>query len=114
MLKLRQMPKKLQKNLQLISNNMPEMESKFYVKKMGIFGSVARGDDTKKSDIDILVEFKRTPGFFAFLELENYLSQLLNKKKIDLVSKKALKPIIKKTILDEVVYAKKRSASVHS
>lgn len=54
------------------------------------------------SDIDILVEFEKPIGLFKFLELEEHLSQLLGRK-VDLVSKNALKPHIGKYILDEVI-----------
>ena len=70
---------------------------------MGIFGSSARGEAKRGSDIDVLVEFKQPIGFFEFVELENFLSKIL-RKKVDLVSKKALKPAIKKDILKETQY----------
>ena len=54
------------------------------------------------SDIDILVEFYEPIGFFAFLDLEEYLTGLFNTK-VDLVSKKALKPRIGKYILQEMI-----------
>ena len=78
------------------------MKKKYYVSKIGIFGSYARGEAGENSDIDILVEFEKPIGFFKFLELEEYLSDLLEIK-VDIVSKKALKPHIGKNILKEVV-----------
>lgn len=86
-----------------INNQLPFLKKRYHVKKMGIFGSVARGEQTKKSDVDILVEFNAPIGFFDFIGLEDFLSKTLHKK-VDLVSKKALKPIIKKDILKEVIY----------
>ena len=83
---------------------MPELESEFQVKEIGIFGSYVRGDQKKSSDIDVLVEFKEAPGLFKFLELEERLQTIL-KVKVDLVMKSALKPQIGKRILSEVVYA---------
>jgi len=53
--------------------------------------------------VDILVEFKKPIGLFKFLELEEYLSDLIGRK-VDLVSKKALKPRIGKHILREVAF----------
>ncbi len=79
-----------------------ELKKKYYVSKIGIFGSYARGEAGENSDIDILVEFEKPIGFFKFLELEEYLSDLLEIK-VDIVSKKALKPHIGKNILKEVV-----------
>lgn len=61
-----------------------------------------RGEAKEDSDINILVEFEKPIGFFRFLELEEYLSNLLSRR-VDLISKKALKPYIGKHILEEVV-----------
>lgn len=74
----------------------------FKVKDLGIFGSYLRNEQSKTSDIDILVEFYEPIGFFKFLELEEYLESQLGIK-VDLVSKKALKPRIGKYILKELV-----------
>jgi uncharacterized protein len=98
------MNRELKKNLALINNNFEKLQNDFHVKKIAIFGSVAKGKQTQKSDIDIIVEFQEPVGFFQFIKLEHYLSRLLNKK-VDLVTKKALKKPIKKTILQEAVYA---------
>ncbi|HDH31285.1 MAG TPA: nucleotidyltransferase [Candidatus Wolfebacteria bacterium] len=86
-----------------LNNQLPTLKSKYHVKKMGVFGSFAKGEQSKGSDIDILVEFDLPIGFFDFIRLENYLSKTLHIK-VDLVSKKALKPAIKKDILKEVTY----------
>ena len=72
------------------------------VKSLAVFGSLARGEATPASDIDVLVEFARPIGFFKFLELEEYLTERLGRT-VDLVSKKALKPHIGASILEEVV-----------
>ena len=53
--------------------------------------------------MDILVEFKESPSLFEFMDLEEYFTKLL-KIKVDLVTKKALRPYIGKYILREVVY----------
>jgi len=76
------------------------VENKFKVKEMSIFGSHVRGEQKDDSDIDILVEFNEPVGFFTFLDLEEFLSEVLETK-VDLVSKKALKPGIGKNILQE-------------
>jgi len=86
-----------------LNNQLPFLKDKYHVKKVGIFGSFARGEQSKGSDIDILVEFDSPIGFFDFIRLENFLSDTLQTK-VDLVSKKALKPTIKKSILKEVNY----------
>ena len=63
------------------------------------------GEQTPESDVDILVEFEPNAGMdlLTFIELENYLSDLLSIK-VDLVMKSVLKPRIGKHILGEVVY----------
>jgi predicted nucleotidyltransferase len=87
---------------QIIEENRSTIEERFKVKGIGIFGSYVRGEPEEKSDIDILVEFSEPVGFFAFLDLEEYLEGLLGGK-VDLVSQKALKPRIGKNILAEVI-----------
>lgn len=59
-------------------------------------------EQKKSSDLDILVEFQQTVGLFEFMELEEFLETKMGVK-IDLVSKKALKPRIGKHILEEVI-----------
>ena len=73
------------------------------VKRLGIFGSVVHGDATPQSDVDMLVEFTNPVGMFRFLDLEEALSHLLGSK-IDLVTKGALKTLIRDEILRETVY----------
>lgn len=78
------------------------LAERFSVKEIGVFGSYVRGEQKEGSDIDILVEFSEPVGFFVFLDLEEYLSGVLSVK-VDLVSKKALKPRIGRRILQELV-----------
>jgi predicted nucleotidyltransferase len=89
--------------LNMINENRTILRDKYFVKDIGIFGSVARGEQTAESDIDILVEFSEPVGFFAFLDLENFLSGALGKK-VDLVTKRALKPAVKNQILKDAIY----------
>jgi hypothetical protein len=79
-----------------------ELRRRFKVKTIGVFGSYARGEQKGSSDVDVLVEFGQAVGLFQFMALENYLSDLVGVK-VDLVSKKALKPHISERILAEVV-----------
>ena len=88
--------------LDVLRGLMPELEGRYNVKTIGLFGSALRGEQSSKSDIDVLVEFREPIGFFKFLELEEFLSERLGGK-VDLVSKKALKPEIGRAILAEVV-----------
>jgi predicted nucleotidyltransferase len=71
--------------------------------KIGIFGSFARGDNKKDSDIDILVEFKESPSLLTLIKLENDLSEILGIK-VDLVTTGALKnKRIKKSIKKDLI-----------
>jgi uncharacterized protein len=80
----------------------PQLRERFKVKTIGVFGSYVHGEQTTKSDIDVLVEFMEPIGLFEFMDLEFFLSDTLGVK-VDLVSKKALKPRIGERILEEVV-----------
>jgi predicted nucleotidyltransferase len=80
------------------------MEKTFHVKEIGIFGSSVKGAHTLHSDVDILIDFKHGhKDLFNFMRLKYYLEDLLGKK-VDLVMKKAIKPVLKKNILNEVEY----------
>ncbi len=71
--------------------------------RIGIFGSFARGDNKKESDIDILVEFKVSPTLLTLIKLENDLSEILGIK-VDLVTPGALKnKRIKKSIKKDLI-----------
>jgi len=87
-----------------LRSELGTLRKKYNVKGIGLFGSYVRGEQKKGSDVDILVEFREPIGLFKFLELEEYLGELIGRK-VDLVSKKALKPRIGKRILAEAVYA---------
>ena len=96
------MSKDLKTYIKIINSHRDYLRENYNVKDIGIFGSVARGEKNP-NDIDILVELSKPMGFFKFLDLEDYLKKIL-KKKVDLVTKPALKSIIKKSILKETVY----------
>lgn len=81
---------------------MPELRERFNVASLGVFGSCLRGEDRARSDVDLLVEFSETPGFFLFVDLKDRLSEILGKE-VDLVMKSALKPKIGERILREVI-----------
>ncbi|MBU1092781.1 nucleotidyltransferase family protein [Patescibacteria group bacterium] len=97
------MSNEFKKNIKIINQNLNSLKNDYGVKKIGIFGSFVNGKPRKDSDIDVLVEFSQPVDFFDFLDLEDYLSKIL-KRKVDLATKNALKPIIKKRILKQVIY----------
>lgn len=87
----------------ILKSHKPELQKRYKVREMGIFGSYIKNKQKQTSDIDILVDFEETPTLIKFINFENYLSDLLGIK-VDLVMKKALKPNIGKVILKEVAY----------
>jgi predicted nucleotidyltransferase len=92
----------LEKYTSAIREQLPELRRRFKVKSLGVFGSYVKGKQTESSDLDLLVEFEKSPGLLGFIAMENYLSDLLGVK-VDLVMKESLKPTIGKRILAEVV-----------
>ncbi len=78
------------------------LSEKYEVERIGYFGSYARGEQTKDSDIDILVEFRRPLGW-AFFDLQELLEQKFQQK-VDLVSIKALKEQLRNEILRQTRY----------
>jgi len=87
----------------ILSNNKADLNRKYSVSNLGIFGSYVRGEQSEDSDLDALVEFSKPIGLFHFLRLQGYLEEILGEK-VDLVSKNALKERIAEHILKEVVY----------
>jgi len=88
---------------EILKAHKEELYKKYSVIEIGLFGSLVKGEQKKRSDIDILVEFEKIPDLLQFINLERYLSKLL-KKKVDLVRKEAIRPELKSVILSEVVY----------
>lgn len=84
----------------------PLLRERYQVKTIGFFGSYARGEQNQSSDVDVLVEFVEgnSVDLFDFIELEDFLTKQIGIK-VDLATKKALKPLIKDQILKETVYA---------
>ena len=92
-----------EKVLEILRKELPYLRKKYKVKRIGVFGSFARNEQTFESDIDILVEFEKPIGLFKFIELEGYLSEKLGRK-VDLVTHNALKPLIRDKVLSELIY----------
>jgi predicted nucleotidyltransferase len=86
----------------ILRKHLPEIRKRYGVRSLGIFGSFVRGEQQTRSDLDVLVEFDRAPTLFGFIDLGDYLTDLLGVK-VDLVMKSALKPAIGSFILAEVV-----------
>ncbi len=87
--------------LRTIEENRDEIKQ-FGVKKLGIFGSAVRGDQTDDSDIDFLVQLEKET-FRAYMGLAIFLEDLFNRK-IDLVIEHTIKERYRDNILQEVKY----------
>jgi len=88
---------------QQIKNTILDHLKGYQPVSVGIFGSFARGENTDKSDIDILVKFKVTPSLLTLIKLENELSELIGIK-VDLITAGAVKNRrIKKSIKKDLI-----------
>ena len=88
----------------ILSKNRELFRSMYHVREIDIFGSYVKGDYTRASDLDILVDFEEGhKDLFNYMRLKRDLEKLLGKK-VDLVMKKAIKKRLQKQILAEVRY----------
>jgi len=94
--------KTLEEIERILRETKPFLKETYAVKTIGIFGSYATRGHKEGSDLDLLVEFEKPVGFFKFLDLEEYLETIIGIK-VELVTRKALKPAIGERILSEVV-----------
>lgn len=90
--------------IKTLADHQEVLESRFSVSSLSLFGSVARDQAGAESDIDILVDFKETPGLFKFLELKAHLEHLFQCP-VDLVTRNALKKQLREGILREAINA---------
>jgi predicted nucleotidyltransferase len=74
-----------------LSRNIGELEGRFCVKALSLFGSAARDELGKGSDIDVLVEFAGAPTFDRYMDLKFFLESLFGKT-VDLVTVDAVNP----------------------
>lgn len=97
------MPEKTRKEiLKLLSQNKSELEKKFKVSRLALFGSYARGDQRPDSDVDILVDVDPSIGL-EFVNLAERIEQLIELP-VELVSRRAVKPRNMKFIEQELIY----------
>jgi predicted nucleotidyltransferase len=86
----------------ILSAHREVLRARFGVKEIGIFGSLARNEAERTSDVDIVVDFERPIGL-AFTELAEYLETILDAK-VDLVSKHAIKPRFLAAVESDLIY----------
>ena len=85
----------------ILKTHKDVLAARFHVKDIGVFGSYARNEETRASDVDILVEFSEPVGW-KFFDLKDYLEEILEKP-VDIVTKNALKRQLRGRILEEVI-----------
>ena len=88
--------------MSILKKLKPELEKKYHVQSIGIFGSATRNDFRPESDIDLIVDFNQTIGI-SFIDLANYLETKMNSK-VDLVSRNGIKPQYFNAIEKDIVY----------
>ncbi|MDO8563964.1 MAG: nucleotidyltransferase domain-containing protein [Nanoarchaeota archaeon] len=92
---------KVSRNINFIKSKIMNVLIKYKIKKAGVFGSYARGDNKKRSDIDIIIEPPKKIGY-GFVGIALELEEVL-KKKVDLITYKSVSPFIKEYIFrDEI------------
>jgi uncharacterized protein len=89
--------------LSCLRSHKKEIQERFAVRRIGVFGSHARGDAGLNSDVDVLVEFEQ-PTFDHYMDLKFFLEKLLNVE-VDLVMADTVKPRLRPYISRETVYA---------
>lgn len=97
------MTKKKEEILRILKKLKEDIKIKYKVKSIGIFGSYINNEQTDDSDIDFLVEFEENADLFHYVGLTLFLEEQFNKK-VDVISKPALKEELRKKILQEVIY----------
>lgn len=89
--------------LRQIREFQPELQKRFGVTRIGVFGSFARGEEDAESDLDILVEMS-DPTFDRYMDLKFFLEDLFQRS-VDLVLADTVKPLLKPVLEREALYA---------
>ncbi len=95
--------KSLEEIKEILKKQKPAIRERYRVRKIGIFGSYVRGEQKKKSDVDILVEFEKPISLLKLVNLENFLGDSIGIK-VDVVPKEDVRRELKERILGEVIY----------
>ena len=91
--------------LQYLSTNKQNISRKYHLKKLGIFGSYARSEQTSKSDLDLLIEFEdNTPDLTEKKEFLRKEIQEVFHIQVDICREKYLNPIFRQQILSDTIY----------
>lgn len=88
--------------LQKLAKLKPELTERYGVTSLELFGSVVRGEATAASDVDLLVEFSKTPDLLTFIKLEERIKAVLGRN-VDLVPRRKLRAELAGQIIKEAV-----------
>ena len=91
--------------IELLKGHENAIRERYHVRRIGVFGSFARGEGKEGSDIDVLIELEEEyETFDNYMDLKYFLEDMFGRK-VDLVTVDTLRPQLKDAILREVVYA---------
>lgn len=93
--------------LQKLEENLPEIQERFGIETIGLFGSVSRGEDTPDSDVDVMVSFVAGAMTMRhFMGVADYLEELLGRK-VDVVTTTGISPYILPYVQQEILWMTK-------
>ncbi len=93
-MKVKKTGKILQEIIQVLKEHRKELRKTYKVKRLKVFGSYARNEQTEKSDLDLMVSFEETPTLLEFIDLKEYLEDITGIK-VDLVTEESISPYVK-------------------
>ena len=96
------MPRTRDDILKILEANREKIRS-YGVQRIGLFGSCARGESSAQSDLDFVVDFQ-VKSFDAYMDLKEFLENLFGCR-VDVVISDAIKPRLRRAILQEAVHA---------
>lgn len=99
-----QEPMNREEALRCLREHSSDLTTRFGVISLSLFGSIARDDAAPDSDLDLLVEFDRPIGLFAFARVQQYLEDLVGRR-VDLVTPEALRPSMRRRVEEEAIRA---------
>ncbi|QUH22435.1 nucleotidyltransferase family protein [Methanobacterium alkalithermotolerans] len=94
--------------LKILETDFQFLRENFHVDKIGLFGSYARQEQSEKSDLDLLINFETTPDFIQLVELEGYLSDLLDIK-VEILTSGGIKDRVRPNIMKDMEFVKVKS-----
>lgn len=102
--------KSCQMNLPIIKERLerhkPDLQERFHIHRIGVFGSYAKGQAKQDSDIDFVIELQEGQklGFKESFDLERFLAELFNRERVDVVNRQFINPIIESEMEKSVIY----------